>query len=57
MKNLMRIYLVLILAGTVVAAQPPARFLAALPRSAGRSLCAMLDFVNTLDQQIEACTA
>jgi CubicO group peptidase (beta-lactamase class C family) len=53
MKTLVRIYLVLVLAGTVSAAPPASVLPRSAPEAQGVSSAALLDFVNTLDQQID----
>ena len=53
MKNLVRICLVLVLAGTVHAGHAASALPRSVPEAQGVSSAAMLEFVNTLDQQIE----
>jgi CubicO group peptidase (beta-lactamase class C family) len=53
MKNLMRICLVLVLAGIVSAAQAASALPRSAPEAQGVSSAALLEFVNALDQQID----
>src|SRR5260221_1564607 len=53
MKSLIRIFLVLVLAGTLSAAHAAGALPRSAPEAQGVSSAALLDFVNTLDQQID----
>ncbi len=53
MRNLIRICLFVLLAGTVLAARAESRLPRSAPEAQGVSSSAMLDFVNTLDQQMD----
>src|SRR6185503_9741174 len=53
MRKLIWICLIIVLAGTVLAGRAESRLPRSTPESHGVSSAALLDFVNTLDQQID----
>jgi CubicO group peptidase (beta-lactamase class C family) len=53
MRNLIRICLILVLSGTVLAGRAESRLPRSTPEAQGVSSSAMLDFVNTLDHQMD----
>src|SRR6267154_3137103 len=53
MKTLVRVCFVLVLAGAVSASQPTGALPRSAPETQGVASSAMLEFVNSLDQQIE----
>jgi hypothetical protein len=53
MKNWVRIFLVLVLAGTVSAGQAASALPRSAPEAQGVSSVALLEFVNALDQQVD----